>query len=633
MKKKIGKIIAVAASVAIGAGVCCLATGCSFAGYESKKLNLLASSFALSLLGNDTYSWNVMSVNPAQSYGYTQSDESSWYGYHSMSKADVKETLEAFRYFDTQLKRVNATALSGADLLTYRSMRYEIDVYLEYYGSPYAVDFSLIGGDYITSEGGYVADFTSCVANYNFREERDVENLLDIVRSTKDVFPTYLDYAADRVKAHYPLYDYTLFSMQEYLDGITELGEDYYLYQYIERKIDGASFLSDAEKTEYKHTYKKALTDDFMAGVSELSEGLDEYKGHVEVTDKAYLAEYGKAGKAYFEWELHRKTGMFDLDVYKVYNELVDAYRKYIDEYSAFAAKIDELETTDKSTFDEYNSLVSGETKLLGLEEPEEILEYLKEAAKSVVPDLKEQPDIEFGYMDETVGSITSTMAYYLLSPLDELGSTEYITINPCYFDGSKEPKDIFSTIAHEGYPGHLYAHANQKEIGISLMTCLANGVSTYSEGWAVYASLAIMDHVAATTDSEAVRLYCENNFYDVMLGYIGTELYDIQVNYIGVGVSDFLADLSPDATEEERAEEEAIARMRVELLMEMPAVYFSYGYGSYFMVNLHDDVKAELGELYDEAEFNGVLLSEGSNPTLIRALALADKYITDKTA
>ena len=63
---------------------------------------------------------------------------------------------------------------------------------------------------------------------------------------------------------------------------------------------------------------------------------------------------------------------------------------------------------------------------------------------------------------------------------------------------------------------------------------------------------------------------------------------------------------------------------------MENPALYIPYGYGSCVMLTLHDEAKAALGRNYNEVEFNGYLLSEGT-ATLTRAKELTDEYVASK--
>ncbi|MDE5617911.1 MAG: DUF885 domain-containing protein [Clostridia bacterium] len=244
--------------------------------------------------------------------------------------------------------------------------------------------------------------------------------------------------------------------------------------------------------------------------------------------------------------------------------------------------------------------------------------EYLKDIAENMVPNLTNVPEIDFKYMDETVAKRTNTMAYYLKSPVDEVNSAEHITLNPFYAIGSSS-EPLLTTIAHEGYPGHLYARVKAKEQGLHFISSL-NSCSAFAEGWAVYTQLAVLNNIIQDSDDDALNLYCEYLYGETVSGYISMLLFDIQINYMGVSVRDLV----------QMGYGEDTARNIIETFMEIPTVYVSYAYGAYTMINLHEQAKYELGDRYNEVEFNGILLSEG-DPTLYRAQQITDEYIASK--
>jgi uncharacterized protein (DUF885 family) len=619
LKKRLKPFVAVGIITLI---VVCLSLGlsaCNFDGLESRNLNNIADQFAYAMLGNDAYSWNVFAVDAEKSFGHKVDSDSEWYSYSSPTRQDMSDTYSAFSFFYKYLLQINKSKLSGNDIATYNMMKYVLDSYLNYYGSSYALEFTLMGGSYISSQGGYVADFTSCVENYSFRTKNDLDVLLSITRSTDEAFRSYLNFAADRVAADMPLYDYTLNEMQAYLAEILEQGESYYLYKFLNDKIDAAEFLTEQQKASYKASYKSALNNEFFAGVRALHSGLDLYKGNVTQTDRSYLAAYGAAGRAYYKWCFENKTGLFNVNLEKVFDDLLDELDVYSDKMIELEERIDSLETSDKAVFNELTAYMNGEKALLDLTDPVEMLEYLKDASKAIVPDLKNEPDIDFKYMDETVAKRVSTMAYYLLSPIDEVNATEHITLNPYYTDNSPD-SPLLLTIAHEGYPGHLYAHVNSKEMGSSLIVAIER-VSTFSEGWSLYTEFAVLDLISENTQNKALKLYCEYLRYDTISGYIMMVLYDLNFNYFGYDVEDG----------ENSGTDIDSLRSRIEYFMEIPSTYVSYGYGIYFMNNLHEQAKATLGDKYNEVEFNKLLLSEGSGPTLTRAQELTNNYIYSK--
>ncbi len=587
-----------------------------FNGYNSALLEALADDFALMLMGNGAANWNALSVSPEKSFGYVKDGEYSWYAYHKTSKRDIDEVSDAFHLFENEFLKVKYSKLNEAEAVTYRYLDNALHSYMSYYDSPYALDFELIGSSYISSEGGYVADFASTVENYIFRSEEDVKDLLEITKSTKTAFMTYMDYMEDRVDAGYPLWDETVAAMQDYLTSVLEQQDNYYLYKFIRNKINAAECLDDSSKSNYINAFETALTDKFMRGVEVLCAGLDDFRGVIPEREESYLTAYGNAGAAYYQWRFEYQTGIRNANLMSVYNQLVDAVKSSYTKMLNILDKVDSIAPLRPQVAEDFDSYLNEEKALMGLSEPSEILSYLKIAAKSIVPDLQAMPSIQFKYMDATVADRTGTMAYYLKSPIDESNSAEYITLNPHYLQN--QPVNLLTTMAHEGYPGHLYAYVNAKESNANLLTAVSDTLA-FSEGWAVYASIAVLENIAANTDDEALSLFCQFNACNILAGYAESALYDIEFNYLGYSVKDFLGD---------GVNEESLREM-LDMLKENPAVYIPYGYGSVAVFNIHDKAKKYLGKNYNEVDFNRALLSEGMGPTLTRAEEIADGYIS----
>jgi len=253
------------------------------------RVNLLADSFSMLLLGNDAFAWNVFSITPEDSYGYIKSEAYSWYTYTKASKSDMQDLREVFNIFSDELENINSSKLSKKGYAKYRALDYVISSYVKYYSSRYALDFTLIGSSYINAQGGYVADFATTVDSYAFRNEDDIKNLLEITDSTREAFLSYMNYASDRIEANYPLYDYSLTGMKSYLDSVSAQGENYYLYSLIAKKINAVGFLGAEAKQDYIQRFSSSFTNNFMTGVRMLSEGLDDYTGYVVSTNESYI--------------------------------------------------------------------------------------------------------------------------------------------------------------------------------------------------------------------------------------------------------------------------------------------------------------------------------------------------------
>ncbi len=619
MKNVKQRITAAACCLAIVAAPACGLVACSGIldiPTNSERLKELEDLLVYSSFANDVFGRNEFMAHPEQSFGFSEIQDPSWYGYSALTTNDIKEINSVYDQLYRELKSISFSDLSVAEQRVYRTIDDLLSDNMSYYSSDYALDFQLFGGSYISSDGGMVSDFALSFENYTFRNEDDIKYLITVTQSTKEAFGTYIDFASDRAAAGYPLYDYSVSGMISYLDDVVEQGDNYYLYELSHHMVDGAEFLSAAQKTSYKAKFDDALTDGFMAGARQLMTGLDLYKGKTQTVEKSYLGEYGAKGRAYYKWLFEGRTGFDDVNILEEFDALADFYLECYDVKSGVLAEVDRYEDTNTELYDEFYEYFHKERVYLDLEDPHDIMSYLQEAARTIVPDLTTVPEIDFKYMDETVGKRTNTVAYYYFSPIDEQGSKEYITLNGTIVDN--EGSGLLTLLAHEGYPGHLYSYLNAKQNGLDLLS-VATGHIAFSEGWAQYVEGAVLDYIAATTDSEAAKLYSKYDKYNTAADYVSMLLYDLEINYLGYSVDDLVEDgLSPE-----------FAREMVQLMSEYPAVYVSYGYGTYYMEYLHDLAKTELGDKYDEVKFNGALLADGDKRSLDRAKELTLEYIS----
>lgn len=621
--KNIKKTVAVAMSTVLATGgIGVFALGC---GTENtvERFHSFEHMMTLSIMGDDIFSWNAFSVSPQESFGYVRYGQPSWYSYTPSEKGSEKQAAAMFNMYRKELSSYDIDDLSGTDKITYRTLDSLLNAYYKLYSSKYASEFSLISGSYVTSEGGYVADFATMFENFVFRNEDDVKDLLTVTKSVSSVFPTYAEYAEDREKAGYPLYDFTINGMIDYLKSVSEMGDDYYLYAVADKMIDDADFLTDANKEKYKAQYENAIRNDYMAAVDTLSGLLDDLAATAPDTKKSYLGSYGNMGKAYYEWSFKQKTGMNSVDIMKIRDELIDAYYEYGDEMQAILQEATAYKDTDRAVYDKFMGFVQGQEAILGLTDPDEIIAYLKTAAKNIVPDLKTEPTISFKNMDDTVAQISKSLAYYVRTPIDGQNMPETITINAYEMDN--RPNELLTTIAHEGYPGHLYAAVRSKEKNISLLSS-AYGCISFSEGWAKYTELAVLESILNSKSiDKATELYCRYLRMYTLVGFIDATLSDIEINYLGDDVDKLIeSGFAVDAED---------AQTKIEWYSESPAAYVPYGYGMFTMVKLHDKAKKALGDKYDEVQMNAKLLSDGFAPTLARAGQLTDSYIKSAKA
>ena len=165
-----------------------------------------------------------------------------------------------------------------------------------------------------------------------------------------------------------------------------------------------------------------------------LSQGLEELKGRGKNTGGlAYL----DGGKDYYKYLVQSTVGD-----YRSLDEILQSLLLQLQEdYS----KVQELLTENPAIISSAYSLPSS-----GLS-PEQMLDYLQHIITDDFPEL-EVKEYEVKYVPESMEEFSSP-AFYLTRPMD--------TPTPNAFDinqsGEVSRTELFTTLTHEGFPGHLY--------------------------------------------------------------------------------------------------------------------------------------------------------------------------------
>lgn len=562
----------------------------------NEEFEALCNEYFINTLGDSAYAWNVLTLDAAN-FGYEGTKEAIWYSYHTETAEALENTKIALNDFLTELEKFKDASLSTNQRYTYEMLYTQTHNNIEKYKNASLNDLFL-DLDYITSDGGYVSEFTQVMQGYRINDISNAREIISYTSSTAEAFPSYLIYAEDKKNSGYPLINYSVQGMIDYLNSITEKGENFYLKELIHNKIDDCDEISDGDATVLKAQFDSAFTNSFLNAVSNLSEGLNSY---LNVTDNTgYLGQYGEKGKEQYRRLLADKFGV---DVSKVDDEYMQNYKieleQIIDNYIAIQKDV-VREANSNNIISRMEEFLNGKS-LVSITDNNQMLSYLRNFAKEITYDLKENREIEISLMDETVQEITHAVAYYTKSPLD-VNTTEYITLNPKYT--SNDYNETLTTLAHEGYPGHLYSYCLLKEEQMpNISKSILNNV-TFGEGWAVYVEYMLYNYIKNNSNDLAVKASCDYLNLQSLIGYSLYNYLDLCVNYYGYNVNQIIDYLNS------KHFNSGIAEQFYNTLVEIPCTYASYGYGSYKFINLH--IKAKTSGHYDEKEFNYEILSHG---------------------
>ena len=558
---------------------------------KNEEFATYLDEFFTMYLEDDQLTVNIFCKNPEE-FGlghYT----AKWYTYtrgnddYEAAKKDFEDLLEELEgYKDYPLNKYQQVA--------YNRIEKFLKYYIEYYSNSENDFMQLV---YVDSFGGYVADFGTYMEAYALRGEEEVQDIIDFVTSTKEAFPSYVLFVEDRATKGYPLSDYTIDEMLNYLEEVKKDGENYYLREILEGKIDACSFLEDAEKASYKEALGVAFRDCFVPGVNDLYDNLKLQKGKCE--GEGYWSIYGEAGKDLYVLELSDLLGKTNMDMEEYIKEVEKAFYNANDKVSSTQSAI--VRENNITNYAQLESYLNKYSIYSGL--PESMLGYLKEFAKTIVPELETSPEIVVKNMDDASAKVSNAVAYYMKSALDN-DTIEYITLNQDKLGGSGA-NDVLGTLSHEGYPGHLYAYVYSKQLDLpnisKIMTSTAHG-----EGWATYVELKLYEYAKDQSDDPKFRQAMDYLYAQQLAGFLLETRIDVGIHYEGWDVNKVSSFLGQNGYNSEAGEN--IYR----LLIEMPSGYAAYGYGKLTFCNLHDKAKKILGVHYNEVEFNEMLLSKG---------------------
>ena len=215
----------------------------------------------------------------------------------------------------------------------------------------------------------------------------------------------------------------------------------------------------------------------------------------------------------------------------------------------------------------------------------------------------------EIKSVDSMMESYTNP-AYYFTPPADDT------THNVIYINHAQTPEglSLFTTLAHEGFPGHLYQSVTCAHALSSYSLPSLSGITYYGgylEGYATYIEFLSYDY--AKQAAARLSLNDQSSYYYDYLMYqrrICLNLFsilDIMIHYEGAGCDD----IAPFLRRIGITDEQNIANIYNYIATE-PATYVKY-FGGYLKIleckNLAKDV---WGDHYNDQAFHATLLKYG---------------------
>lgn len=472
--------------------------------------------------------------------------------------------------------------------------------YLEYLYS-ITEEMNYMYNPYLGSYLGAQCELPFLLAEYNFREEQDIIDFLLYLKSAPEVFKSYYDFTSDQVERGYGLSDVIIDGIIEQCNNFVSMGDENFLISLFNNKIDAITFeLLSSTVTEYKQQAEELIKGSLTNAYAFISDNLEKLKGKA-LTDGA-LGSFGEEGKKYYRLMLSNVLGIKNITVDGLFDFLYDSLDRVNEQLMDSQMNIAKLNVSEKNKL--YNML-NGNVKNFSSSSYDDLFDDFKEYAKLLVPELSEQPNITLKRVPDELKENFSPAAY-ILSPLDET-KNESVYFNPLY---KSNYNYMFTTLAHEGYPGHLYQNVYSKNLDINKIRQIIR-CSGYMEGWATYVEYKAY-YFSPNFRSSAEKLYLDLVSAQNKKVLIVQALFELYVHYSNCG-SELLRRYIEELLGYKIATNEV--ESVYEQLISTPTNSCMYIVSCEVLNQLHDYVENILREDFDEVTFNKVILDNGSAP------------------
>ena len=435
---------------------------------------------------------------------------------------------------------------------------------------------------------GVQAQLPILYEEYSFNSKKDVEDYLKLLALTDEYFDQIISFEKEKADAGLFMSDFACQNIIDQCNAFIADSDNHYLIETFNTRIDKLTGLTQSEKDHYRLQNEKMLHEHIFPAYENLAAALTDLLG--SGTNENGLC-YFPEGKQYYEYLLAYNTGASE-SVKTLENMISNERVKVLQESSDLTTENPELwELASEATLTPTDSATT--------------LNHLKEV---MLDDFPAPPETGYtvNYIDDCVADYLAP-AFYVIAPIDDYSH------NSIYINETTDTTNIsyFTTLAHEGFPGHLYQTVMTYESGIEPVRSILN-YSGFVEGWATYVEFQSY-HYAGLDDDVATIL--ELNQDATLSLYAST---DIGIHYEGWTLEDTKKFWNNYGITNDDAIESIF-----ELIVEEPTHYLKYYIGFLKFEELKKETSLKNIKDYNDKSFHQAVLSIGPAP-----FDIVDKYL-----
>ena len=477
------------------------------------------------------------------------------------AKASVRNVLSSLQEFDPD-------TLSSENALTFKIL----DTYLK--NASTGTDY-LLYQEPLGPVSGIHTQLPVLLSEYSFYDTQDVETYLALLKETPSYFDSVIRFEQKKAASGLFMPDYQADSVLDTCQSFIDMGKENYLVSTFNERIASLDLLPENKKDSFQKENMKLVTEEIYPAYQNLITAIKSLKG--KGMNEQGLSHF-PYGKKYYEYLVRQTTGC---------NESISRLR-----LMTRAQILEDLSAMQKVLFPADAALT--QASVLEQTSPDSMLDDLRSKITDTFPEI---PDVDFQvkYVPESMQDYLSP-AFYMIPAIDNL------TENVIYINNGQTASglNLYTTLAHEGYPGHLYQtvyfSASEPDPIRSILD-----FGGYVEGWATYAEM--MSYYLAPLPKTEASLLQKNS--SVILGLYA--LADMGIHYDGWKLADAAAffhtyGITDDATIEDI----------YDLIIADPANYLKYYIGYLEFLELKKDAVDKWEDNFTQMQFHKAVLDVG---------------------